>query len=265
MKGLPKTNAPLLKTVKGDITKLTSALNGDRNSLLNTSSADAKKAVTVGNKLQSSFTTANINAVTKDTNVLGTLVAPLGPLDLDLGKLQTDLSGSLVTDLGLIGTANPSATQLASDIAALNTAYANSSAQLTADATQYQTGITTLASDLTVVQSAIPNIVFTYQGTVTDTTQGTKDFGKNDTATLDVVEEGADGSWTGTLTATSSKGGMKVYGASGSVTSTGAFTSMLSNGTTVTGQLNGTAIKGTEQDVANNKGTFSLKESGPST
>jgi hypothetical protein len=259
-----KTNAALLKTVKTDLSKLTLQTNSGQKSLLTTSSADAKKAVTAGNKLQSAFTTANENAVTKDSNALGLLIAPLGPIDLALGNLNTALTGPIITDLGLIGTANPTATQLASDIAALNAAYAASSAQLTADATQYQTSITTLASDLTVVQSAIPNIMFTYQGTATDTQQGTKDFGKNDKVTLDVVAEGTDGSWTGTLTATSSKGGMKVYGASGGISNTGVFTCTLSNNTTITGALNGTTIAGTEENANSAKGTFRIIESGPS-
>jgi hypothetical protein len=117
-----------------------------------------------------------------------------------------------------------------------------------------------------VVETAIPNIVFTYQGTATDTTQGTKDFGKNDKVTLDVVSEDDDiGSWTGELTAKSSKGKMTSYGASGYVSNTGQFAATLSNGTTVTGVLNGPTIKGTETNADGATGTFSLKESGPST
>jgi hypothetical protein len=266
LKGLPKTNAALLKTVKLDATKLTSSTNADRNSLLNTSSADAKKSVAAGNKLESSFTTANINAVTKDSDVLENLVAPLGPIDLALGNLNTALTGPLITDLGLIGTANPTATQLASDIAALNAAYAASSAQLTAAATQYQASITTLNDDLGVVENAIPNIVFTYQGTATNTTQGTKNFGKNEAVALDVVEEDDNvGSWTGELTATASGGKKQVFGASGFVSSAGQFSGTLSNGTTVTGVLNGSTIKGTETNASSATGTFSLKETGPST
>jgi hypothetical protein len=270
LKGLPKTtsktNAALLKTVKTDVTILTSQTNTGQKSLLTTSSADAKKAVAAGNKLQSAFTTANENAVIKDSGALEVLVAPLGPIDLALGNLNTALTGPLITDLGLIGTANPTATQLASDIAALNAAYAASSAQLTADATQYQTTLTTLNDDLGVVENAIPNIMFTYQGTATNTTQGTKNFGKNEAVTLDVVQEDDSiGSWTGTLTATGSKGKKQVFGASGFVSNAGQFAATLSNGTTVTGVLNGSIIKGTEANTAGAKGTFSVRETGPST
>ena len=266
LKGLPKTNAALLKTVKTDVATLTTQTNADDKSLTTSSSADAKKAVTAGDKLQSSFTNANENAVIKDSGVLENLVAPLGPIDLALGDLNTALTGPLITDLGVIGTANPTATQLASDIAALNAAYAASSAQLTAAATQYQASITTLNDDLGVVENAIPNIVFTYQGTATDTAQGTKDFGKNDKIILDVVnEDDVIGSWTGQLTAIASSGKQDVYGASGYVSNAGQFSGTLSNGTTVTGVLNGTTIKGTEINPAGVTGTFILKETGPST
>jgi hypothetical protein len=266
LKGLPKTNAALLKTVKTDLSQLTSQTNAGQKSLLTTSSADAKKAVAAGNKLQSSFTNANENAVIKDSGVLENLVAPLGPIDLALGNLNTALTGPLITDLGAIGTANPTATQLASDIAALNAAYATSSARLTADATQYQTSITTLNDDLGIVENAIPNIVFTYQGTATNTTQGSKNFGKNEAVTLDVVsEDDSIGSWTGTLTATAKSGKKQVFGANGFVSNAGQFVATLSNGTTVIGVLNGSIIKGTETSAASVKGTFSVKESGPST
>jgi hypothetical protein len=117
-----------------------------------------------------------------------------------------------------------------------------------------------------VVETAIPNIVFTYQGTATDTEQGTKDFGKNDKVTLDVVTEDDDiGSWTGTLTATASSGKKKVYGASGYVSNAGQFAATLSNDTTINGVLNGPAIRGTETNAAGATGKFSLKETGPST
>jgi len=270
LKSLPKTtaksNAALLSTVKTDVSSLTSQTNVAQKSLVTSSSADAKKSVIAGDKLQTAFTTANAVAVTNDLTTLGILVAPQGPLNLDLGNLNTALTTPLITDLGAIGTANPTATQLASDIAALNAAYAASSAQLTAAATQYQASITTLDDDLGVVETAIPSIVFTYQGTATDTEQGTKDFGKNDKITLDVVTEDDDiGSWSGTLTATASSGKKKVYGASGYVSNAGQFAATLSNGTTINGVLNGPTIRGTETNADGGTGKFSLKETGPST
>ena len=253
VKGLARSNAPLLSKVKLDVNKLTSATNTDGNSILKSSGALAKKALATGASELQAFSPKSVAALTTDSATLnGILVAPLG-------KLQVDLGGPLISDLGPLGSANPTATQLASDIAALSAAYSAASNALTAAAVQYQASITGLATDLTTIASGVPNIVFTYTGTATQT--GGKNAGKKGAVSLTITVEAADGSWTGTLSAPNGAGIQVTHLAQGKVTATGAFTGNFSSssgvGELLTGQVSGNSIKGTVQG-ANGSGTFSI-------
>jgi len=248
LKTLPKTNAPLLKTVKSAAAKLATATASDETSITTSSGKLAKKSVTDGDTLLTAWTPKGETAIASDATTLNSIVvAPLG-------KLQLDLNGPLVADLGVILTQNPTATKLASDINALDAAYAAASAQLTTAATQYQTGLTTLASDLAAIPT-IPNILFNYAGSSSVTAGAHK--GKSTNFTFDVTVESANGSWTATFT-TKNKAGVPVSKqAQGTLDSTGALNGTLSDGTQITGIVNGKTIKGTEQN-AQGSGPFSI-------
>jgi hypothetical protein len=238
LKTLPKTNAPLLKTVKADATALSKVTTSDQNAIVTPSTKLAKTAVTAGTKLLTSWTSKSVATVAADATALNSIiVAPLG-------KLQLDLGGPLVTDLGVILNDNPSATQLASDIAALDSAYAADTAALTSAASQLQLDLGSLSTDLSAIP-AVPNILFNYSGSIKETVGAKK--GKSLAFKFDVTVEAANGSWTATYSRVNTAGVTVSQPAQGTLSDTGAFNGNLADGTLLIGTVNGKTIKGTAQ------------------
>jgi hypothetical protein len=248
LKTLPKTNAALFKTVKTDTSKIASLTASDSNSITGNSAKLAKKAVAAGDSLLSAWSLKSESAVATDATQLNSIVvAPLG-------KLSLDLSGPLVTDLGVIGTANPTATQLQNDITALDAAYAADAAALTSAASTYQSSLTTLSTDLTAIPN-VPNIVFDYSGAIKETAGSAK--GKSLKFSVDITTEDSLGSWQGTYTSTNGAGVVVSQPAEGEANDTGGFSGDLANGTLFTGTVSGKTIKGIAQS-GTATGSFSV-------
>jgi hypothetical protein len=236
LKTLPKTNAPLMRAVTVANTRLGALVNADAASITTASGRLAKKSVVAGDTLISAWTSRGVTTVAADEAALNSiLVAPLG-------KLNLDLTGPLVTDLGVLETANPTASQLATDINALEAAYAANSAALTNTAANYSASITTLSDDLAAIPT-VPNIVFDYSGSITQTSGAKK--GKSLKFSVNITVEAADGSWSGIYTSVNNTGSTVTQNAQGTVTSSGAFSGYLGDGAIYTGVVSGKTIKGT--------------------
>jgi hypothetical protein len=236
LKTLPKTNAPLLKTVKADDAALSRATTSDQNAIVTPSTRLAKTAVTAGTKLLTSWTAKAAATVATDaTNLNSILVAPLG-------KLGLDLTGPLVTDLGVILGDNPTAAQLAADISTLDTAYAADAAALTSKASQLQLDLGSLSTDL-IADTAVPNVQFNYSGSIKETVGPKK--GHSLRFTFDITIEAADGSWTASYASINGAGIAVSQPSQGTVSDTGVFNGELSDGTVMTGTVSGKTIRGT--------------------
>ncbi len=233
---LPKAKAALFAPVKADLNKLISTTTTDANSLTKPTGTLATKAEGTGITQLAAFTPAADATLSADSNnLVNLLVTPLTDLHLDL-------SGPLVTDLAILKSANPTAAQLAADIAALSTAYRADAAALTSDANTLHTKVSTFSTTLSTESTMAPNILFTYTGTATNTV-----IHKTTAASLIVSSETLNGIWTGFTTNVNGAGINVRYAAVGTISKTGDFTATFSSGGSsehLTGTLSGKTVSG---------------------
>ena len=233
---LPKAKAALFAPVRADLTKLIASTTAHANALTKPTTTLATKAETTGITQLNAFTPAADATLAANSNSLvSLLVTPLTNLHLDL-------SGPLVTDLAILKSANPTATQLAADISALMTAYKADAAALTAGANTFHTNVSSLATTLTTESTMAPNILFTYTGTATNTI-----IHKTTAASLIVTSETLNGNWIGFTTNVNGAGINVKYAAVGTISNTGAFTATFAAGGSsehLTGTLSGKTVSG---------------------
>lgn len=252
------SNAGLLRTLRSDEAKTFATLRAAETALLVVGSSLSARAAADGKALLLHPTNTGIEArVTADTTALATVPAAR------LATLQADaLNGVLGTDLTNLVNANPANTALATDTSAFNGSGAASAAianAVTAAGT-FTTATGTLNSDVnsTTTGSTIPNLVGTYVGS--SGVDGTHNEGLPSTLVLDFTSEGADGSFTGTIT-TGSDGNTATTTVSltGSVTADGSFNATAANmGGGLTGTVSGNTISGTETGSDGHQVTFTV-------
>jgi hypothetical protein len=194
LKSLPASNASLLKTLKTDEARAEATVKADLNLLTKPGIALAKKSASTGDSLLTKATVKTVAVAAVDITALGTVAAT--PLANLTAALHANVIGA---DLQALATANPAATQLAADVAAAD-AVAPTTA-LRTSAAQFSADITTLAADLSSIQTAFgtfPNMVGTLNGTAL-VTRG-QDLGKVSTLSFLITHEDAAGNLAGTVT-----------------------------------------------------------------
>lgn len=250
-------NAALLKTLKAADHSTVVTLRVDQTALvvvgarLSAHSAADAKALLLHPASQA------IQArVAADITALET--EPAAKLAAFQAAAQVDLIGAALTDLLA---ANPTNTALAGDATVFQSGGAAAVAignVITAAGT-FTTTIGTLNADVnsTASGSTIPSLVGTYLGQVSN---GTHNEGLPSNWTLDITTEGADGSFSGTLTTTQNGNTTsQTQSITGSVTASGSFTVTPSQeGGSLTGTLSGTTLSGTFTDSSGDTGPFSL-------
>src|SRR5579859_4222796 len=169
LKGLPKSNAPLLKTLKSDAAKLGALITKDVNALNGPDGALARRATAAGLALIAKSNATIQAKVTADAASLNTVTAA------PLAQLQADEQGSGTgADLTAITNANPSDTTLAADVTKQRDDVQTDGTTLNTAAATLQTDTQTLATDLAAITpggggggTSIPNLVATFTGSGT--------------------------------------------------------------------------------------------------
>lgn len=257
LRGLPKTNLPLMRTLRVDEAKLQAQITVDLNLLLNPGTALSRQSTVTGELLLTKATLGLQARVGADVSALGTVtVAPLA-------KFQADFQGAAVgADLQALINANPSSTTLAADAAQMMTDTSDAATTLSTSASNFATDIGGLAADLGSAlanSSLLPTLAGTYTGSA-KTTAGNH-VGRVSTLSIDITGEGTDGSLTGSLTITNPGQSPNTLTLSGSVSATGAFTAFVTDGgnnsANLTGKVVGTTISGTYASNGDS-GTFSV-------
>lgn len=259
LRGLPKTNLPLMRTLRVDEAKLHAQIAVDLNLLLNPGTALSRQSTATGVLLLTKATLALQARVGAEASALGTVtVAPLA-------KFQADLTGATIgADLQALVNANPSAATLATDAAQMMTDTSDGATTLSTAASSFATDVGGLAADLGSAlsnSSLLPTLGGTYTGSATATSGN--HVGRVSSLSITITSEGTDGSLTGTVTITNPGQSPQTQILSGSVSDTGAFTGTVSdpsnssNGAALTGHVVGTTISGTYASSGDG-GTFSV-------
>lgn len=257
LKGLPKTNLPLLRTLKVDEAMTRALITKDLHALLNPGVSLARRSTAAGIAQIRKATTAVVAKVVADVAALQTVTAA------PLATLQAAEQGNAIdTDLQALVAANPTDATLAADVAKLQSDASTNGGTFDQAAMTFQTGIATVAVDVAAAPAnsggttTIPNLVGTLTGSATVTAGN--NVGQVSQLTIHFTSEGADGSLAGDITVTNTSGG-----ASGtitaSVTAGGAFsaTVVTSDGTTtLSGTVVGKTISGTHSTIGGDSGTF---------
>jgi hypothetical protein len=256
------SNAALLRTLRAGEASTFATLRVDQTALTLVGAGLAARAAADAKALLLHPTSAAIQArVAADITALGTLPAA------KLATFETDSqSGVIGADLTNLINGNPSNTALATDAGVFQDGGAAAVAigNVVTAAGTFSATLGTLSSDVTstTLGSNLPNLVGTYFGQVTD---GSHNQGLPSNWTLDVTAEGADGSFSGTIT-TTQMGNTTSQTAqmTGSVTADGAFTFAAIDSSTgqaagsVTGTVSGTTLSGTFDDGLGGTGPFTL-------
>jgi hypothetical protein len=256
------SNAALLKTLKAGELSTFATLRGDETALLAVGAGLSARAAADARALLLHPTNQTIQAhVTADITALTTEPAAR------LATFQADAQGNLIgAALANLVNANPSNTALAADAVVFQAGGAAATAigNVVSAAGSFNGTISALSTDVnsTTNGSTIPNLVGTYTGQVTD---GTHNQGLPSNWTLDITTEGADGSFSGTLTTTSNGNTVsQMANVTGSVTANGSFNLTATDPTThqvggsLAGTVSGTTISGTFDDGIGGTGPFSL-------
>jgi hypothetical protein len=261
LKGLSKSNATLLKTLKADEVKVFTLVTRDLNALIGSPGALAKRSTADGVALLTKSTKAIQAKVTADIASLGTVAtAPLAKLQAD------DQNTGLGPALQAITDANASDATLAADITRQRDDTESKGTIFNTAVVQFQTDLGALAADLASTPpgengggSTLPNLVGTFNGSGTQTAGN--HVGRVTGLKVNIASEGGDGSFTGTVTLTQN-GQSETDSISGTVTTagkfTGAFTDSSNVGSTLTATVSGNTIKGTYASAGGSSGTFSV-------
>ena len=263
LKGTPKTNLPLLHTLKTDEAKALAVITKDLNALLNPGVSLSRRSTAAGVAQIHKGTAAVEAKVAADVAALQTVTtAPLATIQAD------DQGNTIGTDLQALVTANPSDTTLATDVSKQETDTNTGGATFNTAAVKFQTDIGTLATDLAGAPAGIggtggtggttiPNLVGTLTGSATSTSGN--HVGRVSTLTVNITSEGTDGSLTGNISITNTGNGTNTATLTGSVTASHVFTATLvdtgGNTTTLHATVSGKTISGTYSGT-NDSGTF---------
>jgi hypothetical protein len=252
-----KANAALLATLKTDAHKGLATLRADDAHLLGMTTGVLHRSTAHALALLAHPTSATLQAkVAADLTALTTVAAA------PLAQLQADLQGfSLDTDLSSIAGANPTGTQLATDVATAQTNQAAAIGTFGASATKVQTDAGTLATDLASAPSgSYANLVGTYSGNATSTSGN--HVGRVSTLVVTIASESTTGALTGTTTITNPGQAPQNEALTGTVTTGGSFSATAgagSNGANLAGTASATGISGTFASLdGQDGGTFSV-------
>lgn len=263
LKGGPKTDATLLKTLRTDEGATKALVHKDLNALLGPSQALANR--TIGQGLASmSHSNATLQAkIAADLAQLATVTAA------PLAKLSADLQAATVgADLQAIGAANPANATLVADIAKLESDVSTAGGTLSTAATSFQTGVSTASSDVAAAPagptgptgSTIPTITGSYSGSATATAGN--HVGRVQSLHITISTESAAGALTGSAVVQGSNG-TSTQTLTGTVDANGTFTATVvdptdpTNGATLSGHVSGHTITGTYQSTGDS-GTFTV-------
>jgi hypothetical protein len=253
-----KANAALLSTLKADAHQGLATLRADNAHLLGLTTGVLHRSTAHALALLAHPTNATLQAkVAADMTALATVTAA------PLAQLQTDLQGfSLDADLTGIADANPTGTQLATDIAAAMTNQAAAVGTFGASAAAVQTDAGTLATDLaTAPMSAFADLVGTFNGS-THNTSGNH-AGQTGTLVVTITSESTTGALVGNVTVTNAGQAPENQSLAGMVAADGTFSATVSGtageGATLAGKASATKISGTFTSLdGQDSGTFSV-------
>ncbi|MDB5292722.1 MAG: hypothetical protein JWL69_3963 [Phycisphaerales bacterium] len=262
LKNLPKSNAPLLKTFKADVSKLLTLLTKDVNALLVPGAVLGKRSTGDGVSLLKKATAKLQAKLAAEDATLGIVtVAPLN-------KFQADSqSAGVSADLQALVMANPSSNSLAADAAKFLTDVPGQGSILNDAAIKFQTDIGGLATDLGSAASAssiFPTVTGTYSGTAKETVGN--HVGRVAAMSIDFTSESPTGALTGTATIIDPVNGPGTFTVAGAVTASGVFSVTLTDpagqgdDATLTGKLVGKTISGTYQTTKARQGTFTIHQ-----
>lgn len=252
-----KANAALLKTLKADAHTGLATLRADNAHLLGMTTGVLHRSSAHALALLAHPTNTVLQAkLAADAAALATAIAA------PLAQLQADLQAfSLDTDLTNIADANPTGTQLATDVAGAKTNQAAAIAAFGASAAKVQTDAGTLAADLaTAPTGAYANLVGTYNGSTTSTSGN--HVGRVSTLVVTIASESTTGALTGTVTITNPGQAPQNQALTGTVSTGGSFSATVgagSNGANLAGTASATGISGTFASLdGQDGGTFSV-------
>lgn len=259
LRGLPKTNLPLMRTLRVDEARLLAQTTVDLNMLLNPATALSRQSTAAGVLLLTKATLGLQARVGADVTALGNVtVAPLA-------KFQADFQDTAInTDLQALLDANPSATTLSTDAGQMMTDTSADADTLNTAVSAFATDVGALGADLSSAlsnSSLLPTVTGTYTGSATATAG--KNIGRVSTLSVVITSEGTDGSLSGSLTITNPGQGPQTQVLTGSVSAAGVFTATVSdpsdptNGATLTGHVVGSTISGTYASTGDS-GTFTI-------
>lgn len=253
-----QANAALLKTLRADAHTGLATLRADNAHLLGMTTGVLHRSTAHALALLAHPTNAALQAkVTADITALATAIAA------PLAQLQADLQAfSLDADLTGIADANPTGTQLATDVAAAQTNQAAAIGTFGTAAAAIQTDAGTLATDLaTAPMSAYADLVGTYNGS-THNTSGAH-AGEVGTLVVTITSESTTGALVGNVTVSSAGQAPENQSLAGMVTADGTFSATVSGtageGATLAGKASATKISGTFTSLdGRDGGTFSV-------
>ena len=256
------TNASWLKTVKTADASDLAKLKADQTALLAVgSSLSAHSAADAKALLLHPTSTVLQAKVAADVSALSTQPAA------KLAIFQADtLSDPLQTPLNNLIAANQSNTALITDAGAFagSGALATAFSNLTTAVADFINTLASLSTDVTATSTGttLPNMVGTFTGQVTE---GSHNQGLPSNWTLAITTEAADGTFSGTLTTTSSGNTQsETANVNGSVEASGSFSLTVTDptnqqsGGSMTGTISGTTLSGTFSDAAGGGGSFTL-------
>src|SRR4051794_4541890 len=253
-----KANAALLKTLRADSHTGLATLRADNAHLL---------SMTTGALHRSSAHALALLAHPTNTKLQAVLAADVAALTTaaaaPLAQLQADLQAfTLDPDLTSIADANPTGTQLATDVAGAKTNQAAAIGTFGAAAAKAQTDAGTLAPDLASAPTgAYADLVGTYSGN-TNTTSGPH-AGTVGTLVVTITSESTTGALLGNVTVTNPGQAPENQSLAGTVTTDGTFsgtvTGTAGEGATLAGKASATKISGTFHSLdGQDGGTFSV-------
>jgi hypothetical protein len=251
-------NAALLATLRADAHTGLATLRADNAHLLGVTSGVLHRSSAHALALLAHPTNTKLQAlVAADMAALATVAAA------PLAQLQADLQGfSLDADLTGIADANPTGTQLATDVAGAKTSQAAAIGTFGASAVKVQTDAGALATDLAAAPTgSYPDLVGTYTGS-TKTTSGSH-AGTVGTLVVTITGESATGALTGSVTVTNPGQPAENQSLSGTVGTGGSFSATVTGtageGATLAGKASATKIGGTFASLdGRDGGTFSV-------
>lgn len=256
------SNAALVRALRAGELSTFAKLRVDQTALLTIGASLSTRSVADARALLLHPTSATIQArVAADITALTT--EPAARLATFQADAQSDLIGAALANLIAANSANTALATDAGDFQSGGAAAAAIGNVITA-AGSFTGTISTLGTDVnsTTTGSTVPNLVGTYLGQVTD---GSHNAGLPSNWTLDITTEGADGSFSGTITTTQNGNtSSQTESVTGSVTAAGSFSLTVSDPTThqaggsLTGTVSGTTLSGTFDDGIGGTGPFTL-------